>query len=47
VRHSRQSNVWKNLRDEAVHLEANETLWREIARSRAEDYATLRKLLPC
>lgn len=30
VRHSRQSNVWENLRDEAKNLERNETIWREI-----------------
>jgi hypothetical protein len=46
VRHSRQSNVWQNLRDEAVHLERNETLWRDIATNPATDYETLRKLLP-
>lgn len=46
VRHSRQSNVWANLRDEAVHLEANDTLWRTIATHPASDYATLRALLP-
>lgn len=27
VLHSRQSNVWANLRDEAKHLEDNESLW--------------------
>ena len=31
VRHSRQSNVWQNLRDEAQNIERNETLWRDIA----------------
>jgi len=30
VRHSRQSNVWANLRDEAVNLERNETIWTDI-----------------
>lgn len=30
VRHSRQSNVWANLRDEAENLERNETIWKEI-----------------
>ena len=30
VRHSRQSNVWANLRDEALNLERNETMWREV-----------------
>ena len=31
VRHSRQSNVWQNLREEAVYIEQNETLWEKIA----------------
>ena len=31
VRHSRQSNVWQNLRDEAQNLERNETIWETIA----------------
>lgn len=31
VRHSRQSNVWANLRDEALHLETNDILWHTIA----------------
>lgn len=30
VKHSRQSNVWANLRDEAVNLERNETIWQDI-----------------
>lgn len=30
VRHSRQSNVWANLREEAPNLERNETIWQEI-----------------
>ena len=47
VRHSRQSNVWKNLKAEALYLEENETLWRDIAMSSADDYDTLRSLLPC
>jgi hypothetical protein len=46
VRHSRQSNVWANLRDEAVHLEANDTLWRDIAMHPSLDYSELRRLLP-
>lgn len=46
IRHSRQSNVWKNLREEAVHLEANETLWRRIALAPETDYISLRALLP-
>ena len=46
VHHSRQSNVWANLRDEVKHLEANETLWQKIATCQSYDYATLRQLLP-
>lgn len=46
VRHSRQSNVWANLRDEAKYLEANEGLWRKIAKKCGADYDTLCKLLP-
>jgi len=30
VRHSRQSNVWANLRDETLNLERNETIWQKI-----------------
>ena len=47
VRHARQSNVWKNLQQESVYLEANETLWGDIATHEAEDYETLKGLLPC
>lgn len=46
VRHSRQSNVWTNLAQEAPHLAANETLWRRIAEHPSNDYDTLRALLP-
>lgn len=46
VRHSRQSNVWKNLEAEARYLEANETLWRTIATHPSHDYDTFRRLLP-
>lgn len=46
VRHSRQSNVWKNLRDETLHLEESETLWKQIAVSRADSYEKLSSLLP-
>jgi hypothetical protein len=31
VRHSRQSNVWHNLRAEAVNLEQNESVWQRAA----------------
>lgn len=38
VRHSRQSNVWANLRAEAVNLEKNETLWQRAATLPLDDY---------
>jgi hypothetical protein len=41
VRHSRQSNVWANLRDEAVNLERNETIWQEIHAMSVGDYETM------
>ena len=47
ITHARQSNVWRNLRDEALHLEANETLWQTIALHESDNYSTLRKVLPC
>lgn len=47
ITHSRQSNVWKNLQQEAVHLEANETLWQIINQHPSGEYDQLRKLLPC
>ena len=46
VRHSRQSNVWQNLRDEVAYLERNETLWVDIVRADVDDYQALRRLLP-
>ena len=46
VRHSRQSNVWKNLLDESVHLEKSETLWSDILHSKDADYESLKGLLP-
>lgn len=49
VRHSRQSNVWKNLVAEACYAEQSETLWREIATSPHGDhgdYESLLHLLP-
>lgn len=45
VRHSRQSNVWQNLRDEAEYLEQNETIWQKIAEARAVDPSQLRRLI--
>jgi len=47
VHHSRQSNVWRNLREEAQYLERSETLWRDIALHEKSDYDSLRRLLPC
>lgn len=46
IYHSRQSNVWKNLIDEAKHLEANEVLWSRIACHESSAYADLLTLLP-
>lgn len=46
VQHARQSNVWKNLRDESKHLEANESIWKDIAEHKSFDYDSLRALLP-
>ncbi len=46
VTHSRQSNVWQNLRDESAHAERNETLWRDIAACPRDDHASLSALLP-
>jgi hypothetical protein len=46
IRHSRQSNVWRNLRAEARYLEETETLWREIATHPSDDYDVLHDLLP-
>ena len=46
VRHSRQSNVWANLRDEAVNLERNETMWRDVHLFPVMEYEeTIRSLL--
>jgi hypothetical protein len=44
--HARQSAVFQNLRDEAVHLERNETLWRDIAGHPGVEYDELRSLVP-
>jgi len=47
VRHSRQSNVWANLKDEAKFLQTNERLWSDIATSDYDDYESLTEsLLP-
>lgn len=46
VRHSRQSDPFRNLEVEARHLRANETLWARIARHPGSSYEELRALLP-
>jgi len=46
VYHSRQSNVWENLKHEAKYMKENETLWREIELKNTSDYYELLKLLP-
>lgn len=46
VKHSRQSNIWSNLRAEAKYIEANETVWQKIAESPSSEYEDLVKLLP-
>jgi glycosyltransferase involved in cell wall biosynthesis len=46
VWHSRQSNVWANLRDESRWLEENDTLWAKIAAHPSANYDELVKLLP-
>jgi hypothetical protein len=46
VMHSRQSNVFSSLIDEAKWLEKNETLWSDIWMHPASDYDTLRRLVP-
>ena len=45
VRHSRQSNVWQNLRDEAPSMERNETIWQDIHKSDSLDYEELAGLI--
>jgi hypothetical protein len=41
VRHSRQSNVWKNLRDESANLERNETIWIDVHNAPLGDYESM------
>lgn len=45
VKHSRQSAVFQNLRDEAPNLEKNEILWQKIWANPSTDYDTLIGLL--
>lgn len=42
VRHSRQSNVWANLRDETLNLERNETIWRDIHELPLAEYGSMK-----
>lgn len=46
IRHARQSNVWRNLIDEAAWLKETETLWQQIAQHPTGAYEDLLKLLP-
>ena len=41
VRHSRQSNVWANLREESQNLERNETIWKEIYSMELGEYSQM------
>jgi hypothetical protein len=43
VRHSRQSNVWHNLRVEAANLERNETIWQRAATEPINEYEAFKK----
>jgi len=45
VRHSRQSNVWANLRDEVQNLERNETIWQDVHRLPLMDYESTIEVL--
>lgn len=45
VTHSRQSNVWANLKDEAKYLQANETIWQVVHEAGTTDYNTLLQLV--
>lgn len=38
VTHSRQSNVWQNLRDEAPNMELNETMWQHVIETKGMSY---------
>lgn len=45
VRHSRQSDVWKNLQEEAVNLQRNEKLWQRIHETPIANYEDMRRIL--
>lgn len=46
VTHSRQSNIWLNLLQEAQHLELNETIWKNIHNHPNTDYQELIRYVP-
>jgi hypothetical protein len=45
IKHTRQSDVFANLRSEAEYLEKNETIWKDIHSANTTDYSELRKLI--
>lgn len=45
VKHSRQSNVWANLRDEAANIERNETIWQTIHEMPMSSYEDMADML--
>jgi len=45
VRHSRQSNVWSNLKEECLNLEKNETVWKDIYKMPLRDHSKMIEIL--
>lgn len=45
VKHSRQSNVWANLRDEALNIEKNESIWSDIYSMKLDSYEAMTESL--
>ena len=45
VQHSRQSNVWANLIDEAQNLERNETIWQDVDQCKGMGYEAMSRRL--
>ena len=45
VRHSRQSNVWANLKEECLNLEKNETIWKDIYKMPLRDHSKMIEIL--
>lgn len=43
IKHSRQSNVWANLRAEAPNMETNERFWQVAATAPLSDYETFKQ----